>query len=110
MGKSLSALPSLYDPKPIPKVEPTQTAESMSIEGQNLAAPAQRSCGGVGLDQTSPGEKGTPEAITENDRKLNELKGLDKDWRDMVEKNESAPRRTRTYNPLIKSQLLYQLS
>jgi integrase len=51
-------------------------------------------------------------AVAASDRlhKSLQLWGLDAPWRDLAESDTSAPRRTRTYNPLIKSQLLCQLS
>jgi integrase len=55
-----------------------------------------------GIDEITPGEGSYRNSLDSS--------ALDGSCRDLTEPVASAPRRTRTYNPLIKSQLLCQLS
>jgi hypothetical protein len=107
---ALAALPSLSGLKATSGRQPDGEDDPEIPQDQRLAAPAQRLCDGVGRDESSSGETEDEETNVLDGHKSKGGGALDTEWRGMAEKNESASRRTRTYNPLIKSQLLYQLS
>jgi len=58
----------------------------------------------------TPDSSGEAMASIDLLRKSSQAKGIEKDCEPVIAPDKTAPCRTRTYNPLIKSQLLCQLS
>ena len=106
----LSALPSLLGSSKASEPERDQATIAVTTDGVERPAPAQRLDGEARRGMANYGELTVTGSQQGDERNSLESQKLDVDGRDLAESGESAPRRTRTYNPLIKSQLLCQLS
>jgi integrase len=110
---------SLHDIKGAVENLPDLIAEGAAPEREAMAAtgtdgnlPHYFPTGGdvLSRDESLPGVIAQSSDVTCMNEKPLENQGLDASSRIESAAGGSAPRRTRTYNPLIKSQLLYQLS
>jgi integrase len=109
MVGALGALPDLTRPGPEP-LAMTGTDPLVTPISDHLAPHLPTGADGSGRIVADADGMPTSPPVTSMDRKSLELEGLDAPGRDLSVSDGSAPRRTRTYNPLIKSQLLCQLS
>jgi integrase len=108
---ALDALPDLTGPAPRPEaLATTGTGPFVTPISERFALPLPYAGDGSGriLADAGDGTETTP--VTGGCRKVPEMSVLDASGRAVSDAGGSAPRRTRTYNPLIKSQLLCQLS
>jgi integrase len=108
---ALDALPDLTRPGPAPEaarltgtgpaVTPISNLVAHYLPTGGDGTGRELSAAG-GINETTPDEGGCRNSLESSE--------LDGPCRELTEPVASAPRRTRTYNPLIKSQLLCQLS
>ncbi len=101
--------PAAPDALPSLDAAMTNAIPSMAINADG-AANAHQSGDGQGHAATRLDLASSIAAASERSRKSLRMWGLDALLRHLAEPDANAPRRTRTYNPLIKSQLLCQLS
>ena len=110
---ALAAFPSLIGTKAesvsLLASQPAQI-EPVTIDCPNPTPNTHQAGYGQGRTETQLDLAAMVAAGSDRIRKSLEMWGLDAPRRDLAESVISAPRRTRTYNPLIKSQLLCQLS
>ena len=107
---ALAALPAIPAGPSAPGLPILDIDAEDDVKGSNRAADAQRSCGEMGQNEAEPGENASVVVPDFGSLKAVLRKGLDAARQDLTASGESAPPRTRTWNPLIKSQLLCQLS
>ena len=108
---ALNALPDLSRPNSPPEAPKSLGTEpGVTPISERFAHYLPTGGDGSGLERT--GEDGTTPSFSDEGECRNslEMEVLDASGRELTASEESAPRRTRTYNPLIKSQLLCQLS
>src|SRR5690606_650407 len=112
LTRVLEALPSA-DPRP------TREGDALRATGTDGQAPTRpnappqkgpHSPRGTAPEGAAGRDCGAPAGEAAGGRKGLKLAGLREPARPGAASSESAPRRTRTFDPLIKSQLLYQLS
>jgi Phage integrase family len=110
-ASALDALPDLTRPDSSREAVRMTGTDSVVTPISNLLAHHLPTAGDVsgrivshagGINETTPGEGGCRNSLDSS--------ALDGSCRDLADPVGNAPRRTRTYNPLIKSQLLCQLS
>jgi integrase len=106
---ALVVLPDLAGLTPKPSGTPGSTPVATPINDP-LAAHLPHAGDASGRIVAASGELAEDRADVEGRRNLLEANEKDATRRDLAASGGSAPRRTRTYNPLIKSQLLCQLS
>jgi integrase len=100
---ALSSIPCLADQNSTPNAGQVAAPAQVTEENAEGAASAQRSCGEARRDGANSGGIAATEAVCFKRRKPRRKKGLGTARRNLAASGESAPRRTRTYNPLIKS-------
>jgi hypothetical protein len=106
---ALEALPNLAGPLPEPAAMVATGTHGRHID-ERFALPLPYPGDGSSREPSDAGEFNETTPGVGGCRNTLEMSELDASRRELSDAGGSAPRRTRTYNPLIKSQLLCQLS
>jgi integrase len=108
---ALDALPDLTAPAPLPEaLGATGTDPGVTSISKRFAPLLPHGGDGTGRELSDAGGSNETTPDVGGCRNTLAMSGLDASGRELSDAVASAPRRTRTYNPLIKSQLLCQLS
>ena len=108
---ALDALPDLTGPAPLHEaLAATGTDPGVTPISKPLSLPFPYGGDGTGRELSVAGGSNETTPDVGGCRNTLEMSGLDASGRELSDAVVSAPRRTRTFNPLIKSQLLCQLS
>ena len=110
-ASALGSLPDLLTPSSRPEVlKATGTDPVVPSIDDPFALFLPYAGDGSGRDLSVPGDGNETTPEVRGCRNTLEMSTLDGQSRDLAVRDTNASRRTRTYNPLIKSQLLCQLS